>query len=135
MDLQRFLTKVEIGEDHWLWKAACNSGGYGTFSWKGKSSFAHRFSYEHYVGDIPDGLDIDHLCRVRLCVNPEHLEAVTRTENLQRGDPEKRKGLYQRSKTHCPQGHEYSVENTGHSTGNRRYCKECKRLQYWKGRG
>lgn len=80
----------------------------------------HRFMYEELVGKIPDGLVLDHLCRVRDCVNPAHLEPVTAVENTKRGGSS--------LKTHCPQGHPYSPENTYYPPrGNERGCKECRR--------
>jgi len=87
---QRFFAKVDVPDPAgcWLWNAAVDRAtGYGRFSDKpGRMGYAHRFAYEHFVGPIPTGYDIDHLCRVRHCVNPRHLEAVTRRENLMRGE-------------------------------------------------
>jgi transcriptional regulator with XRE-family HTH domain len=68
----------------WIWLGRINSAGYGEIKYRERRLKAHRVSYEHHVGPIPDGLDLDHLCRVRPCVNPEHLEPVTRRENIQR---------------------------------------------------
>lgn len=79
--------------------------------------YVHRVAYQHLVGPVPEGLQLDHLCRNRGCFNPEHLEPVTAQENILRSVAHI---------THCPQGHEYTTENTGR-TGNRRYCRECKR--------
>ena len=78
----------------------------------------HRLSYEAFKGPIPEGMHIDHLCRVRNCYNPEHLEAVTQAEN------NRRMGLVI---THCKRGHEYTEENTIHRKGNngRRACRTC----------
>ena len=85
--IQRFLMKVEKTPTCWLWTAAKQQGGYGMFGAKNtkKVVAAHRWSYEHFVGPIPKGMQIDHLCRVRHCVNPAHLEPVTPKENLRRG--------------------------------------------------
>ena len=69
----------------WLWRGKCLASGYGYLSVEGQTTFAHRVSYEYHVGPIPEGLHIDHLCRVRNCVNPEHLEPVTHKENHRRG--------------------------------------------------
>ena len=105
----------------WTWTAYANKGGYGVFAalaHYGRSVLAHRFIFEHLYGSVPDGLDLDHLCRTRNCVNPDHLEVVTRQENLLRG-------TYARI-THCPQGHPYDVENTSYTEGHRR-CKTCNR--------
>lgn len=105
--------------------------GYGVIQRRGKQRLAHRLSYEAFVGPIPDGLQIDHLCRVRACFNPEHLEPVTARENILRSP------FTQASKhaatTHCPAGHEYTPENTRFyaKTGGRPYrlCKSCARAR------
>jgi hypothetical protein len=69
----------------WEWIGTCQSNGYGAFAVAGKTLRAHRWAYEHFVGPIPVGLTIDHLCRNRTCVNPEHMEPVTSAENTRRG--------------------------------------------------
>lgn len=81
--INRFMSKVinPIGVGCWLWTASKTTGGYGQFN----GGAAHRFSYEYFIGRIPEGLHIDHLCRARGCVNPQHLELVTHKENVQRG--------------------------------------------------
>lgn len=136
--LDRFMAKVspEPNSGCWLWTGSIQQSpfpkypgynGYGSFARPGKSKLAHRASYELFVGEIPDGLHIDHLCRVRSCVNPKHLEPVTRAENVRRGNG----GAYFRDKTHCPQGHEYSSENTtvkpisGKPNRFNRICRTC----------
>lgn len=87
---------------------------------------AHRLAYEAVKGPIPAGLQIDHLCRVRNCVNPDHLEAVTQQENVRRG----RVGENTRSKTHCPQGHPYDEANTYRNPAGSRNCRTCHRASY-----
>ena len=83
--LDRFVAKVERTEDCWLWTGASTALGYGQFSGgQGRLVYAHRWSYEHHVGPIPEGLVIDHLCQTPSCVNPEHLEPVTQAENVRR---------------------------------------------------
>lgn len=89
--LRRFVDKVrfelldeDLGEC-WIWTATRLKAGYGKVGIDSVVSLAHRVSYAHFVGTIPDGMDIDHLCRRKGCVNPRHLEAVTRSVNLQRG--------------------------------------------------
>lgn len=109
----------------WLWIGETSEGGYGRVRWYGQRKMAHRLSYELLVGAIPDGLQLDHLCRVRNCINPEHLEAVTPRENLIRGTGFVAENA---AKTHCPQGHPYAGENLAVYDGYRaRWCRTCKR--------
>jgi hypothetical protein len=127
---QRFWAKVNKTETCWLWTAYVSPKGYGTFSFGGKACASHRFSYQMLIGPIPDGLQIDHLCRVRHCVNPAHLEPVTSLENSRRGIAGLVTTLRQKSKTHCPRGHPYDEANTYTypRTGARR-CRACHRLE------
>lgn len=130
--IERFWTKVvcDLESQCWLWTASRDSSGYGQISISGTrlSAKAHRFSFEIEHGAIPIGLELDHLCRVRHCVNPNHLEAVTRRTNVLRGNGPKVAGLFQRLKTHCPAGHPYDLFNTRFYRGMRR-CKTCHREQ------
>lgn len=107
----------------WLWLGAKTDRGYGTLRRNGKNHRAHRFSYALYVGPIPEGMEIDHLCRVRHCVNPDHLEAVDHRTNMLRS--ENFTGQNAR-KDACPSGHPYDEANTYvvPSTG-RRMCRQC----------
>lgn len=120
-EADRFWSKVDKTPTCWLWTAHIAPTGYGTF-WVagdgGTNVFAHRWAYLSAVGPIPEGLVIDHLCRVRNCVNPSHLEAVTQMENVRR---------WSRSITHCPQGHEYTAANSAVSRQGYRTCRACAR--------
>ena len=129
---ERFWSKVDASGPCWEWTASLGkTGGYGRYSvplrggsGKRKQVYAHRHAYESLIGLVPDGLDLDHLCRNRKCVNPDHLEPVTRRENLRRGIGPT--GLNM-AKKHCPQGHEYNSENTFISRQGCRQCKVCRR--------
>jgi len=84
-DKKRFWSKVKKTDGCWLWAGNTNGAGYGRFALKGKKVYPHRYSYELSKGSIPENFVIDHLCRTPLCVNPEHLEAVTNRDNGVRG--------------------------------------------------
>lgn len=121
----RFWAKVDLrGPDEcWLWTRGLSSNGYGLF-WDGEAWVrAHRWSYEQARGPIPAGLQIDHLCRTRGCVNPAHLEAVTQHENLLRGAGTVAQNA---RKTHCQRGHLFDAANTQWS-GRHRRCRACER--------
>lgn len=93
----------------WLSDRAAQPNGYTKIGVRGRTWLTHRLAYEVMVGPIPDGLVIDHLCRQRACVNPDHLEPVTNRENLLRGET---LTAAEAATTHCPQGHPYTPENT-----------------------
>lgn len=127
----RFWEKVEKGSDHWMWIGTTNNLGYGMI-WdyqRQGHSMAHRIAWELAYGQkIPEGLVIDHLCRTPGCVNPKHLQVVTVSENTSRGLGPIHGGLHNSRKTHCPQGHEYSEENTyvyERGIGQSRVCRTC----------
>ncbi len=128
---ERFDEKwIEDENGCWIW-LGCRSRGYGQLSVggrEGRMRQAHILSYEMHVGPIPEGLQLDHLCRVRHCVNPAHVEPVTCHENLLRGDTATAKNS---AKTHCPKGHPYDDANTHHKVGRRgtihRVCRACGR--------
>lgn len=100
--------------------------GYGIVCTKNNNYYAHRVMYENMVGEIPKDLQIDHLCRVRRCINPLHLEAVTRKENILRGNG---MGARMARKTHCLRGHEFTPENTYKSKRGRE-CRTCRKYFY-----
>ena len=124
----RLQAKVDVTDDCWLWTGTTDIGGYGRI-WIPElhaTQPAHRVVYEYLVGPVPTDLVLDHLCRVRHCVRPDHLEPVTQRENILRGDlPDlnKAKGA---AVTHCKRGHEYTAENTYIHHG-RRTCRTCGR--------
>jgi hypothetical protein len=129
---QRFWKYVspEPNSGCWLWTGAMHDRGYGRIGLGGKyggSALAHRISYELNVGPIPPAMSIDHLCRTRACVNPDHLEPVTTKENCRRGEAGRVNGARQLAKTACPQGHPYSGDNLYIMPNGRRACKECRR--------
>lgn len=142
--IDRFMTHVEKSASCWVWTAATDKDGYGRFYRDAKSPrhVAHRFAYEAMVGPIPDGLQIDHLCRNTSCVNPAHLEPVTLDENVRRAWEVRERGTpaplrlclpdptspwANARKTHCKRGHEFTPENTILiPTG--RCCRTCKNM-------
>lgn len=115
----------------WEWIGGLDSAGYARLYRDGRTlGRAHRVVYELYRGPIPDGLGLDHLCRIRHCVNPDHLEPVTQRENLLRS-PLTGPGANAR-KTHCKRGHEFTPENTLQmpSRGTSRTCRICRNAQH-----
>jgi HNH endonuclease len=122
----RFWQKVDIG-DCWHWTANTCHQGYGFFKLDGRNQRAHRVAYEALVGPIPAGLQIDHLCKNRTCVNPDHLEPVTGQENVRRSAVATVARARQQSHTACKNGHDHSPENTLRLNGYR-YCRPCRRI-------
>lgn len=123
---ERFWARVARVDDLlscWLWVGPVWGTGYGSIMVKGRATSPHRFSYELHVGPIPAGLYIDHLCRVRRCVRPDHLEAVTNGENVRRGEGWT---ATNRRKTTCPEGHPYDRVDPWNRA---RVCSTCKNRQ------
>lgn len=114
----------------WLRTGTADRNGYTVFYWtKRIRAYAHRAAYEALVGPIPAGLELDHKCRVRNCVNPAHLEPVTHAENVRRGtgpamlmERNKQRGA---ALTHCKHGHEFTSENTWRNKNGFRQCRTC----------
>lgn len=118
-DRFRAMTLVNVESGCHIWTGVIRDG-YGLFKIEGRVQSAHRVAYAWRHGPVPQGLVLDHLCCVRACVNPDHLEAVTQRENLIRG------GVIQ--KTHCVWGHEYNAENTyTNPNSGERFCRVCHR--------
>lgn len=120
----RFWTKVAGGDVDtcWVWQAAVSRNGYGRFSLPGQAAgyvLAHRWAYEQLRGEIPAGLVLDHLCRNTLCVNPWHLEPVTKSVNARRGR------LWESEKTHCVNNHPFDQTNTRITKQGHRSCRAC----------
>ena len=122
---QRLDMKYEVREDGcWQWTGSIDRNGYGSFWFNKTMALAHRVSYELKVGPIPEGMQLDHLCRNRSCVNPAHLEPVTARENTHRSP------ITFANKTHCPKGHAYDEANTYvRPSDGRRRCRTCMGLR------
>lgn len=134
-DVEVLIQKYVIPEPNcgcWLWVGPANTKGYGQAHIYGKRVMAHRMIYKAFKRTIPDGFQLDHLCRVPSCVNPDHLEAVTPRENTRRGLA----GHKNKKKEHCPRGHTYTDKNTKIQTRNgvdSRICRKCQSIygQKW----
>lgn len=127
--IERFLEKISVSETNfykdtpcWEWTASKNTDGYGHISIGDGMMPTHRFISEYYNGEIDPKLEIDHLCRNRVCANILHLEAVSHKVNVLRGN-----GLatINKCKTHCKRGHEFTKENTIKGRSDARHCREC----------
>jgi hypothetical protein len=119
----RFWGRVRKTRSCWLWTGKLTHLGYARVAWNGRLQMAHRVAYEMLVGSIPKGMTLDHLCRRRHCIKPDHLEPVSLAENLRRGESPFARNA---RKTHCPQGHAYDEANTyiQPKTGGR-VCRAC----------
>jgi HNH endonuclease len=125
----RFWSKVDKCAPNgcWQWIGRLSYAGYGQFYVGDRCFRPHRTSYEWERGPIPDGLELDHLCRNRGCVNPDHLEAVTHKENVRRGRALEVMLARKRAVTHCPKGHPYEGDNLWTNSRGHRWCKTCRR--------
>ena len=128
----RLWGKVRVGPatECWEWLTTCYSNGYGQFRMGEVSKCAHRVAWELANGPIQAGLEIDHTCLNKRCVNPHHLEPVTPRENMLRAGA----GSYQSRRTHCPKGHAYTPDNTyvqvwGKNRTPKRSCKACRLIK------
>ena len=116
--MNRLAAKLVVA-DCWTWTGTRTRNGYGQVRRAGKAWVVHRYVWTTLVGPIPPDMDLDHLCRNRLCCNPDHLEPVTRAENMRRGAPNQNA-----RRTHCRKGHPLSGENLRMENGRRR-CRAC----------
>jgi hypothetical protein len=120
--LARLLDKIDASGVCWEWTASRNAGGYGQFRVARSMRGAHRVAYTLLVGPVPAGLDLDHLCRNRACVNPDHLQPVTRQTNIRRGSS---LVAGQARQTHCLRGHPFDGVNSYVSSRGKRECRAC----------
>lgn len=132
-NLDKIMSRVRYDSGCWEWTGARQRAyGHGVFrTVEGYTAQVHRAAYRLIVGD-PGALVLDHLCRTPWCCNPYHLEPVSNGENVRRGAS----GRYLRARTHCPQGHEYTADNTRiKQPGDRRECRQCGRDYYHRSKG
>jgi len=137
--LHKFMRFVlpEPNSGCWLWTGNLTSQGYGRFVVPRKTARKHtdrayRVAWELLIGPVPEGKELDHLCRVRCCVNPQHLEPVSHRENLLRGSgatvTKLRWATRREAMTHCVNGHEYTLANTRIDADGGYSCRTCDRL-------
>lgn len=123
----RFMSKVgdrSTENGCWNWIGGCGNKGYGVFNHRRSAYQAHRFAYTMFIGPVDPLMTVDHLCRNRACVNPDHLEVVTNLVNIRRGNA----GINGYSKTHCKRGHEFNDENTKINVAGMRQCVPCLKM-------
>ena len=118
----RIVDRIDASGPCWLWLGYTNPKGYGLAWAEGKTRQIHRYVYEQLVGPIPEGMTLDHLCRIRHCVNPDHLEPCGRGTNVVRS-PITITGVHAR-KTHCINGHVFDGVS---SNNGQRTCRACGR--------
>lgn len=117
--IQRFLDKIIVSEDGcWNWTAQISTLGYGVFSIKTHPLLSHRFIFEYYYGEILEKLEVHHVCENKKCVNPNHLKQLSVKQHNQ-----------EHRKIHCPQGHEYNIENTYVTIEGWRQCRICHKVR------
>lgn len=120
----RFWGRFTTRDGCWVWGGPPNNGGYGTASVNGKNGMAHRHAYELTIGPIPLGKTLDHLCRNRMCINPDHLEPVDLRTNILRGTGF---SAQKAAQTNCIRGHPLSGDNLYTKPNGSRNCRACRR--------
>lgn len=119
--IRKFLEKCSVDKKScWLWTGQLDQEGYGKVTFVRQGTSTHRLSFRIFRGEVPKGFQLDHLCRVRNCFNPFHLEIVTALENVRRAIDFK--------KTHCKRGHKFNVKNTYIAPNGQRLCKRCHKI-------
>ena len=137
LDWLRDRCLVDPSTGCWLWTRSLKGNGYAQVSYRNRRSVAaHTLSYRFRYGVVPDGYELDHLCRVRHCINPDHLEPVTHLENMLRGDAGKKAAAENLAKMHCKRGHPYSGANLYINPKGARVCRACVALsaRKWRSR-
>lgn len=124
---QKTAALIRIDENGcWIWQGKPDAHGYGNMEWRCLRDKAHRWAYRAFMGPIPADLELDHLCRIKTCVNPEHLEAVTHRENILRGTSP---SAINAKKTRCKHGHDLAPGNTRVTSLGQRRCLKCEYLR------
>lgn len=124
---ERFFSRVRMTDGCWIWTGCSIPKGHGQIYHDGRMRPAHRVAYEQLVGPVSDDLDVDHLCRNPACVRPDHLEPVTRRENVLRG---RGSSAQNARKTHCKRGHPFTPENTMTRIVRGRPTRRCRACNY-----
>ena len=124
----RLWSKVDKTATCWVWRGLLDTSGYGQIKVNGKFKQVHRVVFELLVGPVPLNLELDHLCRNKACVNPDHLESVTHQVNVLRGCGPPAMNA---RKTHCPEGHALTKDNLVKCLLPARQCHKCM-LEYWR---